>query len=42
MLDLMYDLPSRPDVRECVITEEVVIGDREPILVYENDSANWA
>lgn len=42
MLDLMYDLPSRPDVRECVINEEVVAGKRDPILVYENDSATWA
>jgi ATP-dependent Clp protease ATP-binding subunit ClpX len=42
MLDLMYDLPSQPDVRECIITEEVVNGEREPILVYESDKASWA
>ncbi len=41
MLDAMYDLPSRSNVKECVISEEVVKGDQEPILVYENE-AEWA
>lgn len=35
MLDIMYDLPSLPDVRECVITEEVVENNEQPLLVYE-------
>ena len=37
MLDVMYDLPSRSNVREVLISEEVVRQQREPILVYEND-----
>ena len=41
MLDVMYDLPSKNDVRECVISEEVVEKRQEPILVYENE-AEWA
>ena len=41
MLDVMYDLPSRSNVRECIISEEVVGGMQEPILVYENE-AEWA
>jgi len=41
MLDVMYDLPSRSNVKECIISEEVVSGSREPILVYENE-AEWA
>ena len=41
MLDVMYDLPSRTNVKECIISEEVVKGSREPILVYENE-ADWA
>ncbi len=41
MLDAMYDLPSKSNVKECVISEEVVKGDQEPILVYENE-AEWA
>ena len=35
MLDIMYDIPSKEDVRECVIGEEVVLNKEEPILLYE-------
>ncbi len=42
MLDVMYDLPSRSNVKECIISEEVVEHKREPILVYENQDAEWA
>jgi len=35
MLDIMYELPSQSDIRECVITEEVVQKKENPILVYE-------
>lgn len=35
MLDIMYELPSQSDIRECVITEEVVQKKEDPILVYE-------
>jgi len=41
MLDAMYDLPSRSNVKECIISEEVVLRKRDPILVYENE-AEWA
>jgi ATP-dependent Clp protease ATP-binding subunit ClpX len=37
MLDVMYDLPSKTNVKECVISEEVVARHKPPILVYEND-----
>ena len=35
MLDIMYELPSTPDVRECVISEEVVMNKENPILIFE-------
>ncbi len=35
MLDIMYDLPSIDNVKECVIGEEVVIHGEDPILLYE-------
>jgi len=35
MLDIMYDIPSKEDVKECVIGEEVVLKKEEPILLYE-------
>jgi len=41
MLDVMYDLPSKSNVKEVIISEDVVLQEREPILVYENE-AEWA
>ena len=38
MLDIMYDIPSRSDVRECVISEDVVINREQPILLFETKS----
>jgi ATP-dependent Clp protease ATP-binding subunit ClpX len=35
MLDIMYELPSIDDVKECVISEEVVLNKEDPILLYE-------
>jgi ATP-dependent protease Clp ATPase subunit len=32
MLDLMYELPSRDDVEECVIGEEVIEQAAKPVL----------
>jgi ATP-dependent Clp protease ATP-binding subunit ClpX len=39
MLDVMYELPSLQNVRECVITEEVLTNKEKPMLVYEKKSA---
>jgi ATP-dependent Clp protease ATP-binding subunit ClpX len=38
MLDIMYDIPSRTDVRECVVGEEVITKGETPILLYENQA----
>jgi ATP-dependent Clp protease ATP-binding subunit ClpX len=35
MLDIMYELPSAENVKECVIGEDVVLNKEEPILLYE-------
>lgn len=35
MLDVMYELPSREGMRECVISEEVILNQAEPILISE-------
>jgi len=35
MLDIMYELPSTENVKECVIGEDVVLHKEEPILLYE-------
>jgi ATP-dependent Clp protease ATP-binding subunit ClpX len=35
MLNIMYDLPSIDNVKECVISEDVVLHKEDPILLYE-------
>ncbi|HOI73974.1 MAG TPA: ATP-dependent Clp protease ATP-binding subunit ClpX [Syntrophales bacterium] len=35
MLDIMYDLPSRNDVQECIISDEVVLRKEMPLFVLE-------
>ena len=36
MLEIMYDLPSRSGVTECVVGEEVILNNETPLLLYEN------
>jgi ATP-dependent Clp protease ATP-binding subunit ClpX len=38
MLDLMYDIPSRDDVEECVVNEEVIGQGHEPLLVFKREA----
>ena len=38
MRDVMFDLPSREDVREVVVTAECVAGEIPPLLVLRPDS----
>jgi ATP-dependent Clp protease ATP-binding subunit ClpX len=38
MLDLMYDIPSRDDVEECVINEEVIEQGSKPLLVLKQEA----
>jgi ATP-dependent Clp protease ATP-binding subunit ClpX len=35
MLDIMYEIPSAENVKECVISEDVVLKKEDPILLYE-------
>ncbi len=42
MLDIMYEVPSQPNVKEVVISEDVIFHKEKPIVVYEqlvNDAA---
>ena len=36
MLDIMYEIPSSPEIQECVIGEEVITRGESPLLLYEN------
>jgi len=38
MLDVMYDVPSQPEIEEVVISQEVVEKQETPIIVYANAS----
>ncbi|MCA9531179.1 MAG: ATP-dependent Clp protease ATP-binding subunit ClpX [Myxococcales bacterium] len=38
MLDIMYDVPSRGDIKEVVINEDVVIKHDPPLIVYHKEA----
>ncbi|OGR01570.1 MAG: ATP-dependent protease ATP-binding subunit ClpX [Deltaproteobacteria bacterium RIFOXYD12_FULL_55_16] len=38
MLEIMYELPSKENVRECVISEQVVLNGDYPVILYDNDA----
>ncbi len=42
MLDIMYEIPSRGDLRRCVVTEEAVLHRRDPLLMTERELADQA
>ena len=42
MLNIMYDLPSIARVRECLISEEVVLKKEEPIIIYDSEAPKYA
>ena len=35
MLDVMYEMPSQANVRECLVNEDMILGRGAPIMVYE-------
>ncbi len=35
MLEIMYEVPSKKNVRECIVNEDVVTRKERPILIYE-------
>jgi ATP-dependent Clp protease ATP-binding subunit ClpX len=39
MLDVMYELPSDPSARECVISEQVIVQGDYPVVLYETAEA---
>ena len=36
MLDIMYEVPSKTNIKECLITEDVVSKKEKPLLTYED------
>ena len=37
LLEVMYDIPERNDVRKCIITEETIRESRAPLLLTKSD-----
>jgi ATP-dependent Clp protease ATP-binding subunit ClpX len=37
MLNIMYDIPSIENVKECVIGEDVILNEEDPILLFEQE-----
>jgi len=42
MLDVMYDIPSQPNIKEVLISEEVVTRNAQPIILYQKAAAESA
>lgn len=40
MLDVMYDLPSKEGVQECVINEQVITDGEYPVVLYQKEPEN--
>ncbi len=38
MLDLMFEIPSLSTIRECIVSDEVILHNADPILLYEKAS----
>jgi ATP-dependent Clp protease ATP-binding subunit ClpX len=37
MIDIMFEIPSTPNVKSVVITKDVIDGKEEPIIAYDNE-----
>jgi ATP-dependent Clp protease ATP-binding subunit ClpX len=35
MLDIMYELPSIPNLKECIVTDDVILKNAKPELIYQ-------
>ncbi len=42
MLEVMYELPSEENVKECVVSEQVILNGDYPVILYENETKKSA
>ena len=40
MLEIMYELPDLQNVKECLIRREVIIGEKDPVYVFDEINSN--
>ena len=38
MLDVMYEIPSQSNIKECIISDEVIFNKETPIILYEKEA----
>jgi len=38
MLDVMYEIPSQSNIKECIISDEVIFNKERPIILYEKEA----
>jgi ATP-dependent Clp protease ATP-binding subunit ClpX len=38
MLDVMYEIPSQSNIKECIISDEVILNKEGPIILYEKEA----
>lgn len=38
MLDVMYEIPSQKGIKECLISEETILKNEKPVLIYEKQA----
>ena len=38
--DIMFEIPSRDDVKKCIITRDTIEAETEPVLVYSDGKTN--
>ena len=36
MRDVMFNVPSEKDVKECIIKKETIVDGKQPVLIYKN------
>ena len=39
MLDMMYEIPSQKNIKECIISEEVITRQEKPLILYEKQAS---
>jgi ATP-dependent Clp protease ATP-binding subunit ClpX len=37
LLDVMYEIPSRPDIRKCVVNADTILRRQPPLLITQSD-----
>lgn len=42
MLDIMYDLPSHPEIQECIVNEDAILKGASPLLLYHGQGQESA